>query len=39
MSTIKKYELFKVLPRWMFLKIETDDGLTGWGVTNRRRIL
>lgn len=31
MSTIKKYELFKVPPRWMFLKIETDDGLTGWG--------
>jgi len=28
---IKSYELFKVLPRWLFLKIETDAGLTGWG--------
>lgn len=28
---IKKLELFKVPPRWLFLKIETDDGLVGWG--------
>ena len=28
---IKSYELFKVLPRWLFLKIEIDAGLTGWG--------
>jgi galactonate dehydratase len=28
---IKKLELFKVPPRWLFLKITTDDGLTGWG--------
>lgn len=31
-------ELFKVPPRWLFLKIETDDGLSGWGepiVENR----
>jgi len=28
---IKSYELFKVPPRWLFLKIETDTGLTGWG--------
>ncbi len=28
---IKKYELFQVPPRWLFLKIETDDGLIGWG--------
>jgi len=25
------YELFKVPPRWLFLKIETDEGITGWG--------
>ena len=25
------YELFQVPPRWLFLKIETDEGLTGWG--------
>jgi len=28
---IKSYELFTVPPRWLFLKIETDDGLMGWG--------
>ncbi len=22
---------FRVAPRWMFLKIETDEGLSGWG--------
>ena len=25
------YELFMVEPRWLFLKIETDEGITGWG--------
>jgi galactonate dehydratase len=25
------YELFFVAPRWLFLKIETDAGITGWG--------
>ncbi|RCW58628.1 MULTISPECIES: galactonate dehydratase [Halanaerobium] len=28
---IKKIELFKVPPRWLFLKITTDQGLSGWG--------
>lgn len=28
---IKRIELFTVKPRWLFLKIETDDGLIGWG--------
>jgi galactonate dehydratase len=28
---IKHLELFKVPPRWLFLKITTDDGLVGWG--------
>src|SRR3954468_20422131 len=28
---IKSYELFKLPPRWLFLKIETDEGLVGWG--------
>jgi len=28
---IKSYELFKVPPRWLFLKIETDEGISGWG--------
>jgi galactonate dehydratase len=28
---ITNYELFKVPPRWLFLKIETDEGITGWG--------
>lgn len=28
---IAKIELFKVAPRWLFLKMTTDDGLVGWG--------
>jgi galactonate dehydratase len=28
---IAKIELFKVPPRWLFLKITTDDGIEGWG--------
>jgi len=28
---IQNIELFKVPPRWLFLKIRTDDGLVGWG--------
>ena len=28
---IKKLELFKVPPRWLFLKITTNSGITGWG--------
>ena len=31
MMKITKLELFQVPPRWLFLKIETDDGLVGWG--------
>ena len=28
---IKNYKLFLVPPRWLFLKIVTDEGLVGWG--------
>ena len=28
---IRSYELFQVPPRWLFLKIETDEGIIGWG--------
>jgi galactonate dehydratase len=28
---IASLELFKVPPRWLFLKITADDGLAGWG--------
>ena len=28
---IKNYTLYTVPPRWLFLKIETDEGITGWG--------
>ena len=28
---ITRYESFLVPPRWLFLKIETDEGLCGWG--------
>jgi len=28
---ITGYKLYKVPPRWVFLKIETDEGIIGWG--------
>src|SRR5665647_479387 len=28
---IKSHQLFQVPPRWLFLKIETDEGIIGWG--------
>jgi galactonate dehydratase len=28
---IKNYTLYQVPPRWLFLKIETDEGIVGWG--------
>ncbi|ELZ95895.1 mandelate racemase/muconate lactonizing family protein / galactonate dehydratase [Haloferax mucosum ATCC BAA-1512] len=28
---ITGYDLYELPPRWLFLKIETDDGLVGWG--------
>ncbi len=31
MTRITDYELFEVPPRWVFLKVTTDDGAVGWG--------
>jgi len=31
MHKIKSFQLYSVPPRWLFLKLETEDGLTGWG--------
>jgi galactonate dehydratase len=28
---IARIETFRVPPRWMFVRVETDDGLVGWG--------
>lgn len=28
---ITKLEVFPVAPRWQFLKVETDEGISGWG--------
>jgi len=28
---IASLELFEVPPRWLFLKVSTDEGITGWG--------
>jgi galactonate dehydratase len=28
---VTKFELFFLAPRWVFLKIETDEGISGWG--------
>lgn len=30
-SRISKIETFAVPPRWLFVRVETDDGLVGWG--------
>lgn len=31
MTKIVEYDLYKVPPRWLFLRITTGDGLVGWG--------
>lgn len=31
MARIERLELFKVPPRWLFLKVVTDEGVEGWG--------
>jgi galactonate dehydratase (EC 4.2.1.6) len=31
MDKIINYELFTVPPRWLFLRVETEEGLVGWG--------
>ena len=28
---ITEIELFKVKPRWLFVRISTDEGIAGWG--------
>jgi len=28
---IAKLETFRIKPRWLLLRLETDDGITGWG--------
>jgi len=30
-SRISRIETFAVPPRWLFVRVETDDGLVGWG--------
>lgn len=31
---IRSFELFKVPPRWLFLRLETEQGVVGWGEPN-----
>lgn len=31
MAKIKSIEYFRVLPRWLFVKITDEDGQYGWG--------
>lgn len=31
MNRIETFDLYKVPPRWLFLKITTSDGIEGWG--------
>src|SRR5699024_11439860 len=28
---ITDFKLYQIPPRWLFLKIETDEGISGWG--------
>ncbi|KDR80217.1 hypothetical protein GALMADRAFT_265386 [Galerina marginata CBS 339.88] len=30
-SPISKIETFRVPPRWLFVRVETEDGIVGWG--------
>jgi galactonate dehydratase len=30
-ASIATVETFRVPPRWIFVRVETDDGLVGWG--------
>ncbi|KAG6829580.1 hypothetical protein H0H87_010869 [Tephrocybe sp. NHM501043] len=30
-SIITKFEIFRVPPRWLFVRLETADGIVGWG--------
>ncbi|KAH8103016.1 enolase C-terminal domain-like protein [Cristinia sonorae] len=30
-SIITKLEVFRLPPRWLFVRVETEDGLVGWG--------
>ena len=31
MASIASLEKFLVAPRWLFVRIETSDGVVGWG--------
>ncbi|MEQ4724385.1 galactonate dehydratase [Nonomuraea sp. B19D2] len=31
MTTIARIETFLVAPRWLFVRVETDSGIAGWG--------
>lgn len=31
MMKISSYVIYKVKPRWIFIKINTDEGISGWG--------
>jgi galactonate dehydratase len=31
MNTIDRIEVFLVAPRWLFVRVETSDGVVGWG--------
>jgi galactonate dehydratase len=37
-TTIAKIEAFLVPPRWLFVRIESDDGAVGWGEASLEAI-
>lgn len=34
MTSISRVEAFPIAPRWVFVRIETDDGQVGWGESS-----
>ena len=36
--TVVDYDILHAPPRWIFLKLETDDGLVGWGEISLSRV-
>ncbi len=31
MATIEKFEVFRLFPRWLVVRLESSDGIVGWG--------
>jgi hypothetical protein len=36
---IRSLSTYAVAPRWLFLRVRTDEGIDGWGVDDQWRVL